>query len=97
MAKHKVNVRVFGETVTVVGEADPSYIHNLAQDIENRFHELSKQFPSLSKTKIAILVTINMADELQQLKDQPPSTGNIEERTKRILSLLEEGLTGENF
>lgn len=96
----KITKQIFGETYTIVGEASSRYITEVADYVEARLLELSKSLPKASKTKIAVLCALNLADEMFQMKEKgsnPELTQEWEERTKKIISLLEEGMIGDQF
>ena len=61
--------------------------------------ELSRTFPDASSIKLAILTAVNISDELFQLKENPQKnpqkSPEIEERTRKLISLLDKSLTGE--
>ncbi|GBF49844.1 cell division protein ZapA [Leptospira ryugenii] len=96
----KITKQIFGETYTIVGEASPDYIHTVAEYVEARMKEIAQGLPQASKTKIAVLCALNLADELFQLKDKsldPNQSKEIEDRTQKIISLLEEGIIGDIY
>ncbi|EOQ87668.1 cell division protein ZapA [Leptospira yanagawae serovar Saopaulo str. Sao Paulo = ATCC 700523] len=97
---HKITKQIFGETYTIVGEASSGYISEVADYVESRLLELGKVLPNASKTKLAVLCALNLADELFQMRDLNSKTSinpELEERTKKIISLLEEGIIGDHF
>ncbi|EMY68473.1 cell division protein ZapA [Leptospira vanthielii] len=96
----KITKQIFGETYTIVGEASSGYISEVADFVEQRLIDLAKALPTASKTKLAVLCALNLADELFQMKEVSAKANEIpelEERTKKIISLLEEGIIGDNF
>ncbi len=97
----RVKVRILDEDYTIVGDAESSTILSIAQMVDEKCQELSSALPSASKTRIAILCALNMADELYQAKSSQenlvPVNPLIEEKTKKILSLLEEGIIGDFY
>ncbi len=98
--QQKINRTIFGETYTIVGEASADYMTEVAVFVENRLRELGQNLPNASKTKIAVLCALNLADELFQIKEKgatPELAKEMEERTKKIISLLEEGMIGDVY
>ncbi|TGL57964.1 cell division protein ZapA [Leptospira ognonensis] len=96
----KITKQIFGESYTIVGEASATYINSIAEYVEERLKEVSSSLPNASKTKVAVLCALNLADELFQLKEkslEPAVTKEIEDRTKKIISLLEEGIIGDIY
>ncbi|TGN17707.1 cell division protein ZapA [Leptospira idonii] len=96
----KITKQIFGESYTIVGEASPKYISQVADYVEERLKEISSSLPNASKTKVAVLCALNLADELFQLREKglaSEETKEIEDRTKKIISLLEEGIIGDIY
>ncbi|AVQ10771.1 Cell division protein ZapA [Leptospira santarosai] len=103
MDLHRVKVRILGEEYTILSEAGEDYIYSLAEDVDRKLRELGAGMPGASRQKLAILAALNFADELQQakeIKDKPLSggstgTGEIEEKTRKLITMLEEGIIGD--
>lgn len=96
----RITKQLLGENYTIVGEASPEYMMEVAGFVETRLKELSQAIPNASKTKIAVLCALNLADELLQAKEKsvnPEVAKEVEERTKKIISLLEEGMIGDVY
>jgi cell division protein ZapA len=99
----RVRVDIFGETCTVRGDgADPEYIAGLARMVDERMRDLAGQAPSLPRTRLALLVALNMADELTQarsatLSEDVPDQSLIVQKTRYLIGLLDEGMVGDGF
>lgn len=97
----RVRVRILGEEYTIVGDAEETTIRNLAAMVDERMHELKQALPNASISRLAVLCAINLADELNQWKlsvhDQPSTQPAVLEKTKKIISLLEEGIIGDIY
>lgn len=65
-----VRVQIFGEEHIIKGQASPEYIRELAALIDVRLKEVRQKNPLLPRHKIAILVAINLANELEKLKQE---------------------------
>jgi len=96
----RVETRIYDSDYIITGEASEDYIGRVASYVDFRMKELSKAFPEASSIKLAILTAVNISDELFQLKDSnishnsnPPK--DIEERTQKLITLLDKSLTGE--
>lgn len=99
METKRVKVKIRGEVYTILGGTDSEYIQHLAKYVDSRMDELSKDLPSPTPTRLAILTALNLADELFQMKEEivNPASPDAEEKTKKIISLLEEGIIGETL
>ncbi|EMJ90887.1 cell division protein ZapA [Leptospira alstonii] len=102
MDLRRVKVRILGEEYTILSEAGDDYIYSLAEDVDRKLRELGVGMPGASRQKLAILAALNFADELQQAKEiknepspVPMGTGEIEEKTRKLITMLEEGIIGE--
>ncbi|TGK00082.1 cell division protein ZapA [Leptospira langatensis] len=95
----KVKARIQGDDYTIVGDTDPEYIHRLAELVDRKIRELQLGMPSASKLKLAVLAALNFADELEQSKSDSPVMGasspEAEEKTRKLITLIEEGLIGD--
>ncbi|TGM06207.1 cell division protein ZapA [Leptospira barantonii] len=102
MDPRRVKVRILGEEYTILSETGEDYIHSLADEVDRKLRELGAGMPGASRQKLAILAALNFADELQQakeIKSDTPSvstgTGEIEEKTRKLITMLEEGIIGD--
>lgn len=77
-----VQVDIFGEAYTLRGKEDPSYIRKVAQYVDSKFYEIAKTSPHLPSNKMAILASLNIADEL----------GKAEAKIAELLEFLQAGL-----
>ena len=96
----RVMVDILGDSYTIKGQAEPGYIADVARFVDSRMRELSRLGKSHSKTKIAVLTAINLADELLQLKGGGASAERSDElsrRTEQLITLLDEGLIGDTY
>ena len=63
-AKHVVQVQIFGHSYTIRGEADQGYITEVAGYVDRKMREITEKLPVASLSKVAILASLNIADEL---------------------------------
>ncbi|WP_105615918.1 cell division protein ZapA [Vallitalea okinawensis] len=70
--KNKIEVLIGGKVYTLVGEESAEYMQRLALYIDNKMDELLKSEASrkLSTNLIAILTSINVADDLFKLQQE---------------------------
>ncbi|MGE5454300.1 MAG: cell division protein ZapA [Methylocystaceae bacterium] len=66
---NRVTVSIYGEDYVVKGAEDPSYIQMLAAYVDRKMTMLGQRNTSLSTGKIAVLVALNLADELSKLQE----------------------------
>jgi cell division protein ZapA len=63
-AKKSVQVQIFGHPYTIRGEADQEYILGVAAYVDRKMREITEKLPVASLSKVAILASLNIADEL---------------------------------
>lgn len=66
---NKVAVTIFGEEYVVTGEENAEYIQMLAAYVDRRMKMIQQRNPNLSNSKVAVLVALNLADELNKLQE----------------------------
>lgn len=57
-------VEIFGERYTLRSSDAPEHLRRVAEYVDGKFRELVAQSPSLVPSKVAVLVSVNIADEL---------------------------------
>src|SRR3989442_12376698 len=63
-ARNVVQVQICGHTYTIRGEADQEYILRVASYVDRKMREITEKLPVASLSKVAILASLNIADEL---------------------------------
>jgi cell division protein ZapA (FtsZ GTPase activity inhibitor) len=72
--KRKVEVTLLGQRFTVRSEKDEAYVHGLAGYVARKYDELKRSARTTSRDQLALLVALNLADELFQQIDRAAST-----------------------
>lgn len=101
-APARVRVDIFGETYTVRGDgANPEYIATLARAVDERMRELAARSPAMPRNRLAVLVALNLADDLTQCRlekaDRGPDPELLMQKTRYLIGLLDEGMIGDGF
>lgn len=65
---NKVTVRIHGCEYNMCGEESKEYLIKVGHFVDERMQEISKTDKRLSSTMIAVLTSLNIADELIKLK-----------------------------
>jgi cell division protein ZapA len=66
-------VQIFGERYTLRATDSPEYLNRVAEYVDSKFHEVAKESPALTPVKVAVLASLNIADDLfkrDQAKDR---------------------------
>ena len=87
----RVDVEIFGKVYTVRGERDPEYVRRVAEFVDRKMREISQVTDTVSTSRIAILASLNIADELMTLlEDSEQLKSRMKELTEKIESSLGE-------
>jgi cell division protein ZapA len=88
----RVDVEIFGKVYTVRGDKDPEYVRRVAEFVDRKMREISQVTDTVSTSRIAILASLNIADELMSLLEESEQLRTrMRELTQLIESSLEEG------
>jgi cell division protein ZapA len=88
--KNVVQVEIFGNNYTIRGEADQDYIMGVAAYVDRKMREVTDKLPVASLSKVAILASLNIADELfKERSRNQESAESVRTRTDRIRAALD--------
>ena len=94
----KVKVTILGQTYNIKGDTSPEYITQLADYVNQKIEEIGGNISGRNPLQLAILASLNIADEYFQMKNiNSGIEGAIENKTREIISLLDDGLIGDIF
>jgi cell division protein ZapA len=92
-AKNLVEVQIFGHSYTIRGEADQTYIVKVAAYVDRKMREITEKLPVASLSKVAILASLNIADELFKERAQRESRDSqLQARAARLNAVLDQVL-----
>ena len=92
------SVTIFGRTYRLRGDGDSEYLKRLAELVDEKMREVESATGTADTTKIAILASLNLADEyLKAGRHAATSTvredgAERERRLGRLVALLDEAL-----
>jgi cell division protein ZapA len=81
-------VTVLGQEYSLSGDVEASYMTALAEYVDTRMREIQRKASGMSTAKIAVLVALNISDELFTLRRSLDETEN--EGSRRIRTLTTE-------
>jgi len=82
-----VEIKVFGQTYTVKTDAEEGHIQEVARYVNEKMEEVLKKTRSVSTLNVAILTSLNIADDL--LKEKEKRVTLLKEITMRSRDLAE--------
>jgi cell division protein ZapA len=89
-------VQIMGREYKIKGFADKDYIIKVAQYVDGKMRELSKNSNLPSHDKIAILAALNIADELFQEKQaMSEALSSIERKADDLVTILDKSARAE--
>jgi cell division protein ZapA len=62
--ERKTEVEIFGERYVLRATDAPGYVQQVAEYVDGKFREVAKESPALVSSKVAVLASLNIADEL---------------------------------
>ena len=95
--KNATTVEIFGREYKIKGVADEQYIQTVAKYVDGKMKEVSRGSSLPSQDRLAILAALNIADELfQERRQSSEICSSIEQRTNRLISVLDQNLRSED-
>jgi cell division protein ZapA len=93
------SVTIFGSEYKIRG-ADPDYIQVVAAFVDGKMRELEQRLPAGTPTKLAILTSLNIADELfREREEKTRREHELKERARQweraLGECLDEGPIGD--
>ncbi len=90
-AKNVVQVQIFGHSYTIRGEANQEYILDVAAYVDRKMREITEKLPVASLSKVAILASLNIADELfKERGRQEQQIQTLSHRAARLNAVLDD-------
>jgi len=68
--KNRIAVKILGQDHYLISTDDPNYVEKVAKLVDDRMQVIYKSNSTLSKTKIAILTALNLADDLTKTRSK---------------------------
>ena len=91
--KNVVQVQILGQQLPLRTEADPKYALELAEFVDGKMREVTKMLPVASVSKVAILASLNIADELFKERANKQRTGSdYQDKAAHLMRRLDEVL-----
>ena len=84
MEKHSITVRVAGKDYRLVSSDDEAYIRQVAANVSRQVNEL-KLASGLPIADVAVLTSLNMADELMKSREEANRLRKELDDTRQVL------------
>jgi cell division protein ZapA len=90
-----IQVEIFGQTYAVRAGADPKYIEQLAAYVDTQMREVAKASGAVDTMRIAVLASLNIADECFRAKNSGESgESELKQRAEKLAKTLSRVLDG---
>ena len=90
-ARNPVQVTIFGHSYTVKGEDDRAYVLEVAAYVDRKMREITGRLPVAPLAKVAILASLNIADELfKERARQQAQSKQLNQNAARLNAVLDE-------
>jgi cell division protein ZapA len=87
-----VRVEIYDQTYHLRG-SDPEYIGDLAEYVDSKMRQISKQAATVDSLRVAVLAALNIADEFHVLRRKYDSiASDYNERAEQLAGALDEVL-----
>ena len=92
MSKQPVRVQIFNQSYSLLVDGDPREVEEVAQQVDDLVSSIASRTASTDSTRVAVLACLHLADKLRAAEKQ---LRQVEDRSGRIATLLEEALGAE--
>lgn len=91
--KRKVEVSLLGQRFAVKSDRDEAYLHQVANFVNRKFDELRRQSRTASSHQLALLVAMNLADEMFRNEERHASVRDrLRQQSERVLEGIDVAL-----
>ncbi len=98
MTKNVVRVTIHGAEYPIKGNTDVDYIQQVASYVDEKMDEIDKGLAVKSPLKVAILTSLNIADELfREREEKEKLVRLINEKMDSLNSKLDDALSSEEI
>ncbi len=88
MEKTKTVVSIGGKEYTICGQESAEYIHRVALKVNSKLHEIKVNNPDLNNIQLAMLTSINIADDYLKAYDELETVKKELERLKKAQQMV---------
>jgi cell division protein ZapA len=85
-----VQVEIYGQSYNLRGQGEVGYIQDLASYVDRKMREVAEATATVDSLKVAILTSLNIADEARQGRPPDPEIARGgPDRVARLIDMLE--------
>jgi cell division protein ZapA len=95
--KNVLTVRIYGTEYLIRGQADVNYMQSVAEYVNNKMLEIDHTSRVDSSLKVAILATLNIADELfRERGEKEQLRTELEKKMQQLNELIDRQLSPDS-
>jgi len=95
--KNVLKVRIYGAEYSIRGEADANYIKAIAEYLDSKMRDVDKNVRVDSSLKVAILASLNIADELfRERQEKEHLRIQLEDKLKELNALIDRQISDDS-
>ena len=88
-----IKVQIFGQTYTINGDLDETYVRELAAYVDGKMQAISENTSTIDTQKASVLAALSIADELYSLRRERGNREELlKEQAERCLTLVERAI-----
>ncbi len=89
--KKRFNIKVLGQELSVLSDAEDVHVANVIQFVREKVVEVEKTVKNQTTLNISILVALNIADAYLKLRGEKESmVHQLESKSEKLLHLMDE-------
>jgi cell division protein ZapA len=90
---NRVKVEIYGQSYTMSGDLDESYVQKLARYVDEKMNAVAEATQTVDSVRVAVLAAMAIADELHtRQNDTGQRDEALRERAQQCLNILERAL-----
>lgn len=90
--KKRFNIEVLGQEILVLSDSGDEHVAEIVQYVNDKAEEVRNTSGNISTLNVAILVSLNLADEFFKFKKNKEDIhSQLESRTEKLINFIEEG------
>lgn len=98
--KNVLKVRIYGAEYSIRGQEDANYIKAIAEYLDSKMREVDRSVRVDSSLKVAILASLNIADELfrerKEKEELRELRTQLEDKIKELNGLIDRKISGKS-
>jgi len=92
-----MKVEIYDQSYNVNADGNEEYLQELASYVDGKMREIAAATRMVDSLKVAVLASLNIADELFALRDrQQQIEGPLRKRVEKCVALVEKALEHSN-